>query len=211
MVGRARVDESATLDDVMAILRPTLNGGVKAEEDEEEQAARGPNTTQLTILKQLASDGWKYDPSHGGDALRNSRHLLTEIGVDRLRHTHQTISSTFRLGDHCGMPVMELTKKLLDGRVTEREIVPLVVVKIGVKYWVVHGNRRLKALKEFHRQSSRKVYARCILYDTRSKEGVPHSVLAKLLLHASTQTEGRSAEFGGPPRQVIPAARRQQR
>jgi len=29
------VDESATLDDVMDILRPTLNGGVKAEEDEE--------------------------------------------------------------------------------------------------------------------------------------------------------------------------------
>merc|ERR1719291_990897 len=184
----------------MRLLRPTLAGGVKEEDEgQEEQAARGLNVTQLTMLKQLSSDGWQHDPSHGGDVLRRSGHLLRDIDVERLRHTHQTISSCFRLGDHCGMPVMDLTTKLLDGRVRASDIVPLVVVKLEGKLWVVHGNRRLKALKEFHRRSGRKVHAPCILHNARGKDGVPHSVMAKLLLHASTQTDGRSAEFGGPP------------
>ena len=204
MVGRARVDEAATLDEVMDILRPALNGGVKVEKDEkeqEDQAARGPSTTQLTMLKQLSEDSWRYDPSHGGDALQKSWHLISDISVEFLRYTQQTVSQTFRLGDHCGMLVMELTKNLLDGRVTERDIVPLVVVKHRKKFWVVHGNRRLKALKEFHRQLGGKVYVRCILHDPKSKDGVPCSVMAKLLLHFSTQTDGRLAEFGGQRRQ----------
>ena len=204
MVGRARVDEAATLDEVMDILRPALNGGVKVEKDEkeqEDQAARGPSTTQLTMLKQLSEDSWRYDPSHGGDALQKSWHLISDISVEFLRYTQQNVSQTFRLGDHCGMLVMELTKNLLDGRVTERDIVPLVVVKHRKKFWVVHGNRRLKALKEFHRQLGGKVYVRCILHDPKSKDGVPCSVMAKLLLHFSTQTDGRLAEFGGQRRQ----------
>lgn len=209
------MDETATIDDVMRLLRPTFVGGVKEEGDEgqEEQAARGLSTTQLTMLSQLTSDGWRYDPSQeGSDALRNSWHLIRDIPVERLRHTHQTISSCFRLGDHCGMPVMELTKKLLDGRVLTSDIVPLVVVKLRGIHWVVHGNRRLKALKEFHLQSGRRVEARCILHSSKQGDGVPHAVVAKLLLHLSTRTDGASAEFGPPPPPgAAPAARRPHR
>ena len=126
--------------------------------------------------------------------------LSVDVDVAELRCTQRSVSCSFRQGPHGGMSVLDLSQSLLRGIVDVRDITPLVAVKLNEKTWVVHGNRRLFALKEFQRVSGQCVRARCIVHDPSSHRGVPHQVLAKLILHASTQTDGLSVKIGGSRR-----------
>lgn len=111
------------------------------------RAISGLTNLAITMLHQFAKGGWQYDPSHGGAGLTRGSHLERNVDVADLRYTQQTVSSKFRQGAHGGMPVLELSRMLYLGRVAVHDITPLVAVKLEDKIWVVHGNRRLMALK----------------------------------------------------------------
>ena len=183
---------------------PTCQGPATAFRNEGESNGRrgtldnsGSTNLVITMLHQFAKGGSRYDPSHGDDALTRGSHLACDVDVAELRHTQQTISSKFRQGAHGGMPVLELSRRLYLGIVDAHDITPLVAVKLEGKVWVVHGNRRLMALKEFQRLSGQTVHVRCIVYNPASHDDVPQQVVAKLLLHASTRTDGLVVEFSG--------------
>ena len=70
------------------------------------------------------------------------------------------------------------------------------MVKCLGQYWVVFGNRRLKALKEFVRISQRQVRMLCIVHDLEGRRrSVPMDLLAKFLDATTTENGGVSASF----------------
>merc|ERR1712039_628235 len=91
----------------------------------------------------------KFDPAQCASALRKQQELIKTVPITALRHTHDVVSDHFTHGNHKGHPVRQLTDDLLSGRTTVDRITPLVVVLLDKVHWVVFGNRRLKALKDF--------------------------------------------------------------
>ena len=92
------------------------------------------------------------------------------------------------------------------------EITPLVVVKFARYHWVVYGNRRLRALKEYAAiVAPQPVMMRCIVHDFDSQETVDKSLLAKFLDSATTTNNGISACFRKPLKnQMASSGARQQ-
>ena len=81
-----------------------------------------------------------------------------------LRHTHDEVCFVFRHGPHKGQSVDGLVRQLIDGYPVDA-ITPLVVVVCQKIHWVVFGNRRLKALKDFSRVTRKRVSMKCIVHD----------------------------------------------
>merc|ERR1712032_632583 len=77
-------------------------------------------------------------------------------------------------------------------------ITPLVVVRCFSKLWVVFGNRRLYALKEYVRRSNHVVLMKCIVhdYEPRHTQTVESCLFAKFLAAATTMNGGLRAPFG---------------
>ena len=198
-----RLDENSPLETVTSCFGRlglmACNDCVKTETGERDRkghAAGGLLDTQKEVLMALGKGNSRFDPAKANFEPGSTQGRLTNIDVRDLRFSHKNVSRTFRLGAHEGDEVTKLTDQLLRGTVTASHLPPLVVVKVEEKFWTVHGNRRLKALKEYARQSRRlEVQAPCILHD--SDDGLHHSMFAKLLLHLDSETDGRYAAFRG--------------
>ena len=144
----------------------------------------------VALLKTLARGACtRFDPS------RNVRLLTQSFSMCRvmdLHFTHSDVSRTFLHGPHKGEHVVDLVHKLQTGTVTPSNLPPLVVVVVAGANWVVYGNRRLKALREFAATSHLQVKAKCIMHDAMECNG---ALLAKFLLAWSTCNGGKSATF----------------
>ena len=70
-----------------------------------------------------------------------------------------------------------------------------MVVRFVGQNWVVFGNRRLKALKDFQMQLGRAVKMPCIVHDLDTAQDAPFALIAKLIDAASTQNGGVEAFF----------------
>lgn len=152
---------------------------------------------QLQLLKQMARGSWRFDPSRFKHAWETQRHLARKVDVCMLRHTHDVVHDNFMHGSHRGASVEKLTGDLLINRARLDDITAMVVVLLNGAHWVVCGNRRLKALKDFNARASitvKPIEARCIVYDVDAGP-IPTPILAKFLLSATTRNSGRSASF----------------
>jgi len=94
------------------------------------------------------------DPSRDASAQHRWARLVRwfDITDDRLRNTHGVISATFRHGSHGGQSVEALVQKYLRGEDRPEYLTTLVAVEWSGKFFVVFGNRRLHAVKEFARR-----------------------------------------------------------
>jgi hypothetical protein len=108
-----------------------------------------PSPLQLTPMRRLAKGASRFDPAASRHARHSWGHLAQCLNVTRLYFTHEQVSSKFLHGPRKGESVELLVKKLLSGWVAVDNITPLVVMKCAQQFWVVFGNRRLKAVKEF--------------------------------------------------------------
>ena len=83
------------------------------------------------------------DPAQGGCAEQQFSNILQNIRIndDRLRQTHETISSVFRLGMHKGWPVDELVSDFINGTAKPSDLPALVALEWKGQLWVVFGNR----------------------------------------------------------------------
>jgi hypothetical protein len=151
--------------------------------------ARESMNRQMAV--EFAKGSAKYDPAQNSRALRAWEHLQESVNVNSLRFTHDRVSDRFLHGRHQNEPVASLTEKLISGEVLAQDITPLVVVGSVGKLWVVFGNRRLKALKDFNAWTERKVQAFCIVH----RRNIPAPLMAKLLISTSTENGGTFAPF----------------
>jgi len=193
------LDEKATLDSFMSVVRNQICQGVVKEECDL-PAEAGPQRIvspwrphQFNLIKILMREAWRYDPAQNPAAASFFQHLIRDVDVDVLRHTHDKVNPTFRHGGHRGVPVGALTSQLLSGRVTPHNIPALVVVQLDSRLWVVFGNRRLKALKDYRTALRQPVWMRCIVHN-HDTGTVPSAVLAKFLLSSTTSNLGAAVE-----------------
>ena len=185
--------------DLLALLRKPVK-----EEAYEGDQPRFFNDEQLKFLKDL-SKGKEYaiDPSHEPAALASWGHLLQEVNVNHLRHTHQKVSPKFRHGKHKGQKVLDLAKKLRHSKVRLDDLPPLVCLKWQGVPWVICGNRRLVALKEVAKNQSGILWGgnsfpvRCIVHP--DPKSAPPKLIAKFLLAWDTTCHGMKASIRGPP------------
>jgi len=150
----------------------------------------GLDSTQLQILRSTSRGAARFDPAVRPSALEEWEHLLQWCPVGALWNTHKDVCPDFKHGRHRGRPVEDLTRRLLSGEEHPERLPPLVAVQHDGNLWVVYGNRRLKALKEFAARSGQgdDVEARVIVHDRPS---VPSDLFAKFVL-AATTPDGRA-------------------
>eukprot|EP00927_Polykrikos_kofoidii_P078038 TRINITY_DN74916_c0_g1_i1.p1 TRINITY_DN74916_c0_g1~~TRINITY_DN74916_c0_g1_i1.p1 ORF type:complete len:670 (+),score=94.92 TRINITY_DN74916_c0_g1_i1:47-2056(+) len=93
----------------------------------------------------------RLDPAQNGVALKNWSHLMGiyDITDRRLRSTHSTVSPTFRHGPHGGQSVADLVSSFMRKEQQPMDLTPLVAVDWRDALWVVFGNRRMWALREY--------------------------------------------------------------
>lgn len=189
------LDERSTLDDVLSFVRGCMaRGAVKVEAEEALEQSHTVTSMQKKLLLQLERGAWRFDPSRDASAWEMQKHLANELPIDSLRYTHNVVNDRFLNGHHRGELVSQLTNDLLEGKTALSEVTALVVVVLNSVPWVVCGNRRLKALKDFREKGGGDLRVRCIVYDA-DHMAIPHAVLAKFLLGASTHNNGESAPF----------------
>lgn len=158
------------------------------------------DSQQRQLMRHMMRSASRFDPAQDPSALGRWSHLLEDLDVSLLRQTHDCIGSRFAHGPHKGERVMALVPKLEAGLPTKR-VTPLVVAKCIAKFWVVFGNRRLKALKEYAALVyPRKVQMHCIVHDLDASQQVDKALLAKFLHSATTENGGLSACFREPLR-----------
>jgi len=163
--------------------------------------SRGAQMMRHRLMTIMTRGVSRLDPAECQSALRRWRHLEQMVEVRHLRHTHCDVSPTFKSGPHRGQLVSDLSRALQDGYPTHN-IKPMVVVRNVSEFWVVCGNRRLKALKDF--QSARPdldIRAPCIVHDVNGASKVPQQLMAKCLAAMSTENEGTFASFRSGPRE----------
>jgi len=156
--------------------------------------AKAPPSARIPLLERLMKGSWRFDQARNPGAWEMQQHLLQDVDVCRLKQTHGDICRTFRHGVHKGQAVTGLTEKLLAGTSSVRDLPALLAVRLSGQYWVVFGNRRLKALKAYQERSWKQVRARCVVYDIDTGP-IPSSLLAKFLASASTTNGGAHAPF----------------
>lgn len=199
-----------------------VNFAMKEEPERDERIPRPEprmlDEEQRKFLSDLSKGCRNHDPSIHPQALADWRSFLEIVDVDRLRHTHNSISSRFRHGDHNGQTVSGLTHKLISGEVRCEDITPLVCLKWNGKLWVICGNRRLKALQDcanpyvtpgkpflkpgdIRSQQARlgPIRVRCIVH--RCPKKAPAEIIAKFLLAWDTTNHGVVAHVRGAPAQ----------
>jgi len=89
-----------------------------------------------------------YDPAEtGSSVLRKFKDNLAEVNVNYIRHSHDSVNMHFAHGSHKGQSVQTLVEDLISGKLTPKDITPLVLLNLQEgEYWTVFRNRRLKAL-----------------------------------------------------------------
>lgn len=152
-------------------------------------AGRKFDREQHRFLEELKNQDRDFDPSTSRHAFQRWSHLLQDVDVQHLRHTHDVISARFRHGEHEDQTIEQLTEDLIQRTVLPGRITPLVALKWDMKYWVICGNRRLKALQDFEKteRPNASVFVRCIVHEHHS---APSSLIAKFLLAWSTTNHG---------------------
>eukprot|EP00746_Dinoflagellata_sp_MGD_P125567 gnl/MRDRNA2_/MRDRNA2_60335_c0_seq3.p1 gnl/MRDRNA2_/MRDRNA2_60335_c0~~gnl/MRDRNA2_/MRDRNA2_60335_c0_seq3.p1 ORF type:complete len:485 (-),score=88.42 gnl/MRDRNA2_/MRDRNA2_60335_c0_seq3:330-1718(-) len=139
---------------------------------------------------------WKLDPAQNPAAAQEWAHKVSSVKVEILCHTHDTIHDIFKNGPHQGEKVENLIERLCKGE-TKPEDLPWLVVAVDADrvHWVVFGNRRLHALKEFRRISGNNaLMMHCIVHDLKGKD-CPPALPFKYMDAKSTRNEGQSAEY----------------
>jgi len=202
-----RIGVEATFDDLLRVLLPdhvcVKKESAEADDDgpaeaigvQELPAPTRPSQAQMGIIWQLARGSNRFDPAHNRGALKKYGHLAQDLDAACLLQTHDNVSRDFAHGLHVGQSVTGLTEQLLRGY-DAKNITPLVVIRCLSENWVVFGNRRLKALKEFVDRSGKMVRMRCIVHNFDSGERmVPSELFAKFLQASSTMNRGLFAGF----------------
>lgn len=122
------------------------------------------NEEQERFLKHLQGNCASFDPAVDTSALEVWRDHIEWIDVSRLHFTRPTIAERFLHGPHKGELVSDLKRQLRTGKVQSKDIIPLVVMKWEQRYWVIRGNRRLKALKDYV-PSTLSISVRCVVHE----------------------------------------------
>ena len=89
------------------------------------------------------------DPARDPDAEWHYRHLIEQIEISELKYSHQNISERFLHGDQQGQSIHTLTDELYSGKLGATDVRPLVAVRWHGQVYVICGNRRCKAMKDF--------------------------------------------------------------
>lgn len=152
---------------------------------------------RLDLIKHMARGASRFDPAQNRDALPDAqwRNLVFLLDVNALKQTHDEVDRKFLHGPHAGQRVEDLVNGLKHGRFCVERITPLVVVRCLGDDWVVFGNRRLKALKEYAAVSGQQVHMRCIVHEGRRGQDFPMELFAKFLDAMSTENGGAFAAF----------------
>ena len=134
------------LENAFALVKEELCRGLNAVKDdlheEAQPVAEQPRTItcRMDFIKQLAHGPSRFDPARNKDVLTDAewRNKVSVLDVvDALKQTHNEVGRTFRHGPHAGQAVEHLVENLKQGSNPFDDD------------WVVCGNRRLKALKEY--------------------------------------------------------------
>ena len=171
------------------------------EEVVEDQTSPGPrrfDTEQKAFLESLSKKGLRdFDPSYQEGACSKWQHLLRLVDLKELRHTHHQVSAKFRHGEHKGQRISDLTRQLQEGQVKSQDITPLVCLFWNGVHWVIGGNRRLKALRDFatSKETGQAVLVKCIVHPDPKK--APPALIARFLLAWSTTNHGCEVTVGG--------------
>eukprot|EP00746_Dinoflagellata_sp_MGD_P053126 gnl/MRDRNA2_/MRDRNA2_23433_c0_seq2.p1 gnl/MRDRNA2_/MRDRNA2_23433_c0~~gnl/MRDRNA2_/MRDRNA2_23433_c0_seq2.p1 ORF type:complete len:460 (-),score=78.75 gnl/MRDRNA2_/MRDRNA2_23433_c0_seq2:70-1356(-) len=198
------IDETRSiLDNAFDLIKADLRLGldlVKEEPSEDVQnVAEQPRDVRCRddLIRSLAAGAKKFDPAQNSTALRDAewRGSIVELDVATLKQTHDQVSTKFRNGPHKGQGVKDLSDNLICGKVSASSITPLVVVRCLGSNWVVFGNRRLKALKDFASATRRQVRMRCIVHEGTRGQDFPIELFAKFLDAMSTVNGGTLATF----------------
>ena len=89
-----------------------------------------------------------YDPAEtGSSVLHKFKDNVRLVDVKDIRHSQDAVNMHFAHGAHKGQSVQTLVEDLISGKLTPRDITPLVLLELQEgEYWTIFGNRRLKAL-----------------------------------------------------------------
>jgi hypothetical protein len=110
------------------------------------------------MLREVVSSRGRHlaslDPSRDPSAERRWRHLIRDVAINdpSLRTSHGQISERFRHGDHAGQRVQDLVDQLLQGRCVPSSLPALLAVEWHNALYVICGNRRCHAVKQFSAQ-----------------------------------------------------------
>ena len=190
--------EKASLEEMLCIIRENWPAVVKMEDENRagQSASQRPlGSQQLELIKAMVRGVRKFDPSRCPDAWDTWQHLAQRIVVGRLLFTHHEISDQFLHAPHQGERVTSLKDRLLSKECFPDDVTPLVVIQFMGELWVVCGNRRLKAFKDFQKESRQEVLVTCIVHDLDGTITVPHALVAKFVDACSTQVHGMHAAF----------------
>lgn len=167
-------------------------------EDQTSLGPRGFDKEQKAFLESLTKKGLRdFDPSYQKGALSKWQHLLRSVDLKELRHTHAQVSAKFRHGEHQRQRISDLTRQLKEGQVKSQDITPLVCLFWNDVHWVICGNRRLKALRDFasSKETGQVVLVNCIVHPDPKK--APPALIARFLLAWSTTNHGCEVTVGG--------------
>lgn len=167
-------------------------------EDQTSPGPRGFDKEQKAFLESLSKKGLRdFDPSYQKRAFSKWQHLLRSVDLRELRHTHAQVSAKFRHGEHQGQRISDLTRQLKEGQVKSEDITPLVCLFWNDVHWVICGNRRLKALRDFasSKETGQVVLVNCIVHPDPKK--APPALIARFLLAWSTTNHGCEVTVGG--------------
>ncbi|CAE7907629.1 MSRB5, partial [Symbiodinium microadriaticum] len=89
-----------------------------------------------------------HDPAEtGSSVLHKFKDNVRLVDVKDIRHSQDAVNMHFAHGAHKGQSVQTLVEDLISGKLTPRDITPLVLLELQEgEYWTIFGNRRLKAL-----------------------------------------------------------------
>jgi len=171
-----------------------------------EQDVLGPVQAKMLRAFVAAADCRRLDPAVMKNAEEAWMHLIRRCDVSELRHTHNTVAETFLNGSFRGTRVSELTVKLRQGLTKLADIPPLVAVDFWGKLFVVCGNRRLRALRDYASETSSPTEVQVIVHrlplDSIEDASLRCAFLAKAVLAATTMNGGRNAEIRRRPPQL---------
>lgn len=119
---------------------------------------------QKRFLKRVQGNCAGFDPAVDASALKIWHDRVKWIDVSGLNFARPSVPKRFLHGPHKGELVSELKKQLRTGKVQSKDIIPLVVMKWDQRYWVICGNRRLKAMKDYA-PSMLPIKVRCIVHE----------------------------------------------
>ncbi|CAE7945487.1 unnamed protein product, partial [Symbiodinium necroappetens] len=84
------------------------------------------------------------DPAEtGSSVLHKFKDNVRVVDVKDIRHSHDAVNMHFAHGAHKGQSVQTLVEDLISGKLTPRDITPLVLLELKEgEYWTIFGNRK---------------------------------------------------------------------